>query len=55
MKTSRIHLSGTISCCHALIVTEYDTTLRFDVFMFLYSDNNLEEGEEDLEEDLEEV
>jgi hypothetical protein len=52
MKTSRIHLSGTISCCHALIVTEYDTTLRFDVFMFPYSDNNLEE---DLEEDLEEV
>jgi hypothetical protein len=50
MRTSRIHISGTISYCHALIVTEYDTTLRFDVFMFPYSDKDLEE---DLEEGLE--
>jgi hypothetical protein len=51
MRTPRIHVSGTINYCHALIVTEYDITLRFDVFMFPYSDKDLEE---DLEEGLEE-
>jgi hypothetical protein len=51
-RTSRIHISGTISCCHALMVTEYDTTLRFDVFMFPYCDKDLEEDpEEGLEEE----
>jgi hypothetical protein len=49
MRTSRMYISGTISCYHALIAMEYDKTLRFDVFMFPYSDKDLEE---DLEEDL---
>jgi hypothetical protein len=51
MRTSRMYISGTTSRYHALIAMEYDTTLRFDVFMFPYSDKDLEE---DLEECLEE-
>jgi hypothetical protein len=55
MRTSRMYISGTISCYHALIAMEYDTTLRFDVFMFPYSNKDLEEDlEEGLEEGLEE-
>jgi hypothetical protein len=50
IRTSRIHIKGTISCYHALIVTEYDTTVRFDVLYVPYSDKDLEE---DLEEGLE--
>jgi hypothetical protein len=51
MRTSRMYISGTISCYHALIAMEYDTTLRFDILMFLHSDKDLEE---DLEDGLEE-
>jgi hypothetical protein len=50
MRTSSMYISGTISSYHALIAMEYNTTLRFDVFMFPYTDKDLKE---DLEEGLE--